>query len=965
MKQPISQIFYSYFWRVFDIWPLCASGADHEAAAASAGLNSEPESSLSLSTASEDEENDPESEEDEGIFAENSSPLASTEDDGKETSFPSDVSVAGSEPASCTARLTEASAMAANFDKCSISSNDKSSISAIMSSTMPVYQGTATAVDSPVSQYGIGKGPKPPTPIATPRCSSPPSNIFASSKAEPLAPPLTAGVSSSQQQNAEVLSAQEIFFNIEQLTQKATESFDMSRKSVKSVNRETITNVGKSVVDNISLTKKLEFFKALTGSTGMPNRSQPRPPQEPQPPTEPPKKSTQPPEKTTGLGETSQASNLGIKEGLKGLSPRSNKQTNDVPDIRSPVCVKTEPSIPTNPLNSGNCDEITSQPDPSLTPDMGGQTLAPVGGNGGGSTRPMSPNTRMKLDIAFPKSQLGDIASPRPTSRIPKKDLKCTVVNNKTSVKQPSSCSSTAAEAAASAAAITVTATITSSATPSTNNSINRATASDMCPAAATQNNDDEATKLSMSPGMKQEDEKPLLPNLPLVTGSGSRRTEIETTTSRFLAEHHPQLKRSNSTMSNASLASSYSQTTQELFNSISSDISGLATQTSSLLDYASGFFGYGYGMEGSSNGNNKPTTNYVVSDENNITIKETVDRVLLGEGIGWLKLNRLKKLMEEEMHRSLMLNYLQRKFGQHLTRDGHIEDLCLGKTIWKGVLRLITAVIHGLEVSQSGSGASQVSLSSGLASAFQLLELIHTHYWSPAETMPGISHATSPIISDNANGTTGGGGGPSSASSRLYMLQQADNESIDSTDSSTLGLLQDNTFETESEAGSIALDTATVFRTKSDATTANHSSSPRRSVLSEGEIDHLSSSSTLNATAETTCHVLSKHLPKKSIWSGNYRFRCGSLHAVMDDDDTCSSNSSSQWTEKSYLFEGLVVVVPNSTTNGDNPEQRRRLSGVGSSLQSSRWVLIRSSLPVKIHFYLSITEPIDDTCCW
>ena len=612
---------------------------------------------------------------------------------------------------------------------------------------------------------------------------------------------------------------------------------------------------------------------------------------------------------------------------------------------------------------------------------MGVQTLAPVGGGGGGSggssTRPMSPNTRMKLDITFPKSQLGDIASPRPTSRIPKKDLKCTVVNNKTSVKQqPSSCSSTAAEAAATSAAITVTATITSSATPNTNNSINRATASDMClpaPAAAATENIDEATTTKLSsmcpPGLKQEDEKTLPPNLPLPgTGTGSsrqQRTEIETTTSRFLAEHHPQLKRSNSTLSNASLASSYSQTTQELFNSISSDISGLATQTSSLLDYASGFFGYGYGMEGSSNnGNNKPATNYVVSDDNSIAIKETVDRVLLGEGIGWLKLNRLKKLMEEEMHRSLMLNYLQRKFGQHLTRDGHIEDLCLGKTIWKGVLRLITAVVHGLEVSQSGSGASQVSLSSGLASAFQLLELIHTHYWSPAETMPGISHATSPIISDNANGTTGGGGGgqgPSSASSRLYMLQQADNESIDSTDSSTLGLLQDNTFETESETGSIALDTvAPVFRSKSDATTANHSSrSPRRSVLSEGEIDcHLSSSSTLDAASgaetSTMCHVLSKHLPKKSVWSGNYRFRCGSLHAVMDDDDTRSSNSSSQWTEKSYLFEGLVqVVVPNSTTtNGDNPEQRRRLSGVGSSLQSSRLVLIRFFSTMKSHLY-------------
>ena len=61
----------------------------------------------------------------------------------------------------------------------------------------------------------------------------------------------------------------------------------------------------------------------------------------------------------------------------------------------------------------------------------------------------------------------------------------------------------------------------------------------------------------------------------------------------------------------------------------------------------------------------NKPASTYVVSGDNNVAIKETVDRVLLGEGIGWLKLNRLKKLMEEEMHRCLMLNYLQRKFGQ------------------------------------------------------------------------------------------------------------------------------------------------------------------------------------------------------------------------------------------------------------------------------------------------------------
>ena len=68
------------------------------------------------------------------------------------------------------------------------------------------------------------------------------------------------------------------------------------------------------------------------------------------------------------------------------------------------------------------------------------------------------------------------------------------------------------------------------------------------------------------------------------------------------------------------------------------------------------------------------------------------------------------------------------------------------------------------------------------------------------------------------------------------------------------------------------------------------------------------------------------------------YRFRCGSLHLVIDDD---TSSGSSQWMEKSYLFEGLLTGVPvSSTPNGDQrEEQRRRLSGVGSSVQSSRFL--------------------------
>ena len=43
---------------------------------------------------------------------------------------------------------------------------------------------------------------------------------------------------------------------------------------------------------------------------------------------------------------------------------------------------------------------------------------------------------------------------------------------------------------------------------------------------------------------------------------------------------------------------------------------------------------------------------------------------------------------------------------------------------MWKGILKIILAVIHGLEVTVGNSSAG------GVASAFHALEIAHTHYW-------------------------------------------------------------------------------------------------------------------------------------------------------------------------------------------------------------------------------------------
>jgi len=51
-------------------------------------------------------------------------------------------------------------------------------------------------------------------------------------------------------------------------------------------------------------------------------------------------------------------------------------------------------------------------------------------------------------------------------------------------------------------------------------------------------------------------------------------------------------------------------------------------------------------------------------------------NQVLEGEGVGWLKLNRLKKLMEDESYRSLVLSKLNKTLERKVGPDDHIDDV-------------------------------------------------------------------------------------------------------------------------------------------------------------------------------------------------------------------------------------------------------------------------------------------------
>lgn len=110
---------------------------------------------------------------------------------------------------------------------------------------------------------------------------------------------------------------------------------------------------------------------------------------------------------------------------------------------------------------------------------------------------------------------------------------------------------------------------------------------------------------------------------------------------------------------------------------------------------------------------------------ENQAFLKDVCNQVINGEGVGWLKLNRFRKLMEDESYRMLVLGKLNKTLDRKIAPDDHIDDVCVPKNIWRGLLKCCLAIAHGLDITFQNFGLG------GMASVFQLMEILHTHYWS------------------------------------------------------------------------------------------------------------------------------------------------------------------------------------------------------------------------------------------
>ncbi|KAK5643903.1 hypothetical protein RI129_007748 [Pyrocoelia pectoralis] len=214
----------------------------------------------------------------------------------------------------------------------------------------------------------------------------------------------------------------------------------------------------------------------------------------------------------------------------------------------------------------------------------------------------------------------------------------------------------------------------------------------------------------------------------------------------------------SSTSLVQAASSSLIAGTSRDFFSNISSDLNGIAATTTSMFSdlfgvgttatttttkqkEAKGVFGpFPRGPRGLVEKSNlikhaprrqdelqrlQSVERSANNAENQAFLKDVVNQVLEGEGVGWLKLNRLKKLMEDESYRNFVLSKLNKTLDKKIAPDDHIDDVCLPKPIWKGVLKVLLAVVHGLEHTYSNYGLG------GMASAFQLQEIAHTHYWS------------------------------------------------------------------------------------------------------------------------------------------------------------------------------------------------------------------------------------------
>ncbi|CAF4002832.1 unnamed protein product [Rotaria magnacalcarata] len=218
---------------------------------------------------------------------------------------------------------------------------------------------------------------------------------------------------------------------------------------------------------------------------------------------------------------------------------------------------------------------------------------------------------------------------------------------------------------------------------------------------------------------------------------------------------------------------------------------------------------------------------------ENQLFLNEIVTGVLDGSGIGWLKINRVKKLMEDENYRNFVLGRLNVSLNRRYSdEDAHIDDVKVSRAVFKGMVNILRAVIQGLEATFENNGVG------GMASIFQLLEIAHTHYWIKDSTIRSdlspMSERNSPLVS-----------------SRESLASIDPNVPVNSTNLSSNVPFQEKPNELTSPAASLAAQLGNFWRESKSALSRSFASATQATAALTPSFDSL-----LNSQHSFTPHV-------------------------------------------------------------------------------------------------------------
>nr|DBA17470.1 TPA: hypothetical protein GDO54_002908 [Pyxicephalus adspersus] len=119
-------------------------------------------------------------------------------------------------------------------------------------------------------------------------------------------------------------------------------------------------------------------------------------------------------------------------------------------------------------------------------------------------------------------------------------------------------------------------------------------------------------------------------------------------------------------------------------------------------------------------------------SSENQQFLKEVAMSVLEGQGVGWLNMKKVRRLLESEQLRVFVLSKLNRSIQtEEDARNDVIQEVEISRKVYKGMLDMLKCTVSSLEQSYANAGLG------GMASVFSLLEIAHTHYYNKGTEQP------------------------------------------------------------------------------------------------------------------------------------------------------------------------------------------------------------------------------------